>query len=72
MSFLSSSNPNLLVLAIEENTTHMQVDREQFQDTRIVSARSYAEAAGLLAAHKHGILRSAITSHVPTLDVMYL
>jgi hypothetical protein len=50
----------------------MQVEPEQFADPRIVRVRSYAEAAGLLAAHKHGILRSSITAHVPKLDVIYL
>ena len=38
----------------------------------IVIARSYAEAAGLLAAHKAGILLQSITSRVDPLSVTEL
>ena len=38
----------------------------------IVIARSYAEAAGLLAAHKAGILLQSITSQVDPLSVTEL
>ena len=69
LSFLAQ--PNTLVLAVEENSCTMQADAFALLGPgadRVVKARSYAEAAGLMAAHKAGILLSALTKAVPRLE----
>jgi hypothetical protein len=38
----------------------------------VVYVRSYAECAGVLAAHKAGILLDSITAHVPSIPVTRL
>ena len=38
----------------------------------IIIARSYAEAAGLIVAHKAGILRESITSKVSPVSIFEL
>jgi len=58
---------------VQDNLTAMQVDPSVLpSDERIVMVRSYAEAAGLLVAHKQGILREALTLMVPALPITYL
>lgn len=75
-----------LVIAVEENESAMKVTsdvlllKKDFMDVasgrrieyNIVHARSYAEAAGLLAAHKSGIMLESVSSVVPRLPVRYL
>ena len=67
LSFLASGRT--LIIAVEENTTVMDVTCESLLLSSIargnvVKARSYAEAAGLLAAHRHGILFESLTDSV--------
>ena len=85
----------VLVIAIEENSSVMEVRAENLLNEKInkidnssnnsdysynsdnlyrnvVYVRSYAECAGVLAAHKAGILLSSITSHVPKINVRKL
>ena len=94
----------VLVIAVEENKTAMQVTGEnllnvklkkEYESNKIVNnddknsennsendgsnlygnvvyVRSYAECAGILAAHKAGILLSSITSYVPKIKVTRL
>ena len=74
LAFLSRGK---LVIAVEDNKTAMQVTAQDLQvsdtsRTRVVHARSYAEAAGLLAAHKAGILFDSLTSFVPAIPVQRL
>lgn len=68
----------VLIIAVEENETAMRVtapallsesgeDDDLFRN--VVYARSYAECAGILAAHKAGILLSSISSFVPRIKV---
>ena len=40
--------------------------------TTLIKARSYAEAAGIIAAHREGILLDAITKSVPPITVLEL
>ena len=62
LQFLSRG---VLVVAGEDNETCMQADAAALGvQGRVVLARSYAEAAGLLAAHKAGILFESLTSTV--------
>lgn len=48
---------DVLVIGVEENVTGLGIGPEVvgMRRDRIVWARSYAEAAGFLAAHKEGI-----------------
>ena len=85
----------VLIIAIEENSSVMEVRAENLLNEKInkidsssnnsndsyssdnlyrnvVYVRSYAECAGVLAAHKAGILLSSITSHVPKINVRKL
>ena len=56
-SVLNCIANNKLVIAVEDNETSMSVSSTAFPKYKnIIRARSYAEAAGLLAAHKAGIL----------------
>ncbi len=65
-----------LVIAVGENESTMQVSTDTLLLTGraegarsgcVVQARSYTEAAGIVMAHKHGILLESLTSHVPPL-----
>ena len=78
----------VLIIAIEENTTAMKVTARALlnmsssnKDNKnnnsnlyqnVVYVRSYAECAGVLAAHKAGILLSSITSIVHKIPVTRL
>jgi hypothetical protein len=60
------------VIAVTENETSMQVSVDQLPlqyRNQFLIARSYAEAAGMLGAHKHGILLDSLTSQIPKLKV---
>lgn len=64
-----------IVIAVLDNETSMRVTKEAFSEaeqTRIVLARSYAEAAGLLAAHKAGILFEALSPTVSRVPITHL
>ena len=41
-----------LVVAVEDNTTAMRVDPSAFPACKVITVKSYLEAAGLIAAHK--------------------
>jgi hypothetical protein len=49
------------------NTLSNNINSELYQN--VVYVRSYAECAGVLAAHKAGILLSSITSNVPKIKI---
>jgi len=60
----------VLVIAVEDNETCMKADAVSLNlKDRVVHARSYAEATGLLAAHKAGILFQSLTSIVAPIAV---
>ena len=75
----------VLIIAVEENKSAMKVTPENLLQNNInanndndnlyqnvVYVRSYAECAGVLAAHKAGILLSSITANVPKIKVTRL
>ena len=65
-----------LYASSSDNSIHSSVSKSGSKSDskggNIVIARSYAEAAGLLAAHKAGILLQSITSRVDPLSVTEL
>ena len=75
---LSFIEQGTLIIAVEENSSVMRVSREDLiksgagEENKIVIARSYAEAAGLVLAHKQGILFESLTSKVSKTAVKYL
>lgn len=72
---LSLLDRGKLIIAVRENETSMSVSRASLPlkyQHQVIEARSYAEAAGLLVAHKAGILHAALTTHVPTVSVTLL
>lgn len=83
---LLSSKRRVLVIAVEDNRTTMKVDRaavmalggsnisnsSKLNGAQVVVARSYAEAAGLLAAHKAGILLESLTDTVKGIPITEL
>ena len=70
---LALAKQGSMVIAVEENRTQMDCDitalRGLVKDAHIVKARSYAEAAGLIQAHKTGILFESLTTNVPRLKI---
>jgi hypothetical protein len=73
LSFLSR---NVLVIAVLDNETSMNVEAtdliKNIKSKNVLFARSYAEAAGYLAAHKAGILFESITSKVSFIPIKQL
>lgn len=76
---LALSANGALIVAVEENETSMKATAESLEldagdrnDYRVVRARSYAEAAGIIAAHREGILLNSITSYVAPISVLEL
>ena len=77
------SQPHTLVVAVEDNTSAMRATAGALglgvgsgagagrdgAGARVVTARSYAEAAGLMAAHKAGILLPSLTAAVAPLEL---
>lgn len=76
-SLRRNGKKEVLIIAVEENETAMRVTApallsksgEDDLFRNVVYARSYAECAGILAAHKAGILLSSISSYVPKIKV---
>jgi hypothetical protein len=68
-SVLSFLSRGALVIAVEENTSVMQAEAATLGPgaSTVVHARSYAEAAGLIMAHKEGLLFDSLTAKVPPL-----
>ena len=63
-----------LVVAVDENKTSMRATSHELfsnldKNPNVVFARSYAEAAGVITAHKAGILLESITSTVPSIPI---
>lgn len=62
-----------LVIAVEENESAMDVSSDKLLGATaggrggVVRARSYAEAAGIVMAHRNGILLESLTAKVPAL-----
>ena len=81
---ISNNKKEVLVIAVEDNLTSMKVSTSGLWGDKneiikkygryhnIVHARSYAECAGLLAAHKAGILFESLTSHVSSIPITRL
>lgn len=73
---LSFLDRGALIIAVEENTTVMDVSEQHLVSSsakgRIVRVRSYAEAAGILVAHREGILFDSLTSSVNTIPITHL
>ncbi len=72
LSFLARGT---LVIAVTDNQTTMKVAKDDlpvaYRD-QVVIARSYAEAAGLLTAHKRGILFDSLGVEIPRLNIQHL
>lgn len=71
LAFLSRGT---LVIAVEENQTSMRVSADTLLGNTprrgtVVHAKSYAEAAGIIVAHKAGILLESITNYVSPLTI---
>ncbi len=62
-----SSRSNTLVVTVEDNSTVMNIPPKAvgLPEERVRVAKSYAEAAGLLATHKAGIDLDSISPTVP-------
>ena len=75
---LSFAERGALIVAVEENSSVMNVSRSDLlrlgigNNDQIIVARSYAEAAGLMMAHKRGILLESLTSKVSKTPVRFL
>ncbi len=55
------------IIAVEDNRTVMGVTQEKIGLDNVLHARSYAEAAGLLLALRHGIAPGSFTRPLPTM-----
>ena len=66
----SSNNSNNNNSNNNSSNNNNNINSELYQN--VVYVRSYAECAGVLAAHKAGILLSSITSNVPKIKVTRL
>jgi hypothetical protein len=63
----SDSDSNSNFKSKNSNSLSNNINSELYQN--VVYVRSYAECAGVLAAHKAGILLSSITSNVPKIKI---
>lgn len=70
MSF--AARADVLVVAVEENVTGLGVgpDAIGIPPSRVTWVRNYAEAAGVLAAHKAGIALRSLSSRVPKIPLI--
>lgn len=64
-----AANPNVLVIAVTENSTALNVSPQSvgIDRSQILVACSYAEAAGYIAAHKAGLDIPSLSGTVPRL-----
>lgn len=64
-----AANPNVLVVAVTENSTALNVSPQSvgIDPSQVLFARSYAEAAGYIAAHKVGLDIPSLSCTVPRL-----
>lgn len=67
-----AARPDVLVVAVEENVTGLGVGPEAIgiARSRVSWVRNYAEAAGVLAAHKAGIALRSLSSKVPNIPLI--
>ena len=68
--YSNSNKKNNISIDKDNNNNNNNNNSELYQN--VVYVRSYAECAGVLAAHKSGILLSSITSNVPKIKVTRL
>ena len=68
---LALASKGALIVSVEENETSMRATAKSLMITH-VQARSYAEAAGIIAAHKEGILLDAVTKSVSPISILEL
>jgi hypothetical protein len=62
---LSLLDSRVLIVAVEENTSAMDVPPEAVASPgQIVRVRSYMEAIGLLAAHRAGVNAACLTTTI--------
>lgn len=70
---LSLMSRGALIIAVEENETYMETPADALKWDRsncnIIRVRSYAEATGIIAAHREGINFESITSKVTPISV---
>jgi hypothetical protein len=65
---LSLLDSRALVVAVEENRCALDVSAERLRvDGRVTVVRSYAEALGVLAAHKAGVNPACLFSEMPSI-----
>ncbi|KAI0561635.1 hypothetical protein FGB62_76g096 [Gracilaria domingensis] len=66
-----AANPDVLIVAVAENTTTLNVDAASvgIDPSRVVVARSYAEAAGFVAANRAGIAIKSLQKYVQPVGV---
>ena len=75
---LSFAERGALIIAVEENSSVMNISRSDLLrlgvggSDQIIQARSYAEATGLVLAHRRGILLESLTSKVTKAPVRFL
>jgi len=76
LSFLSKG---VLIIAVESNKTTMKAsysdlfpNKNDNKNNNVIYVQSYFEAAGVLAAHKVGILYDSITPSIDTIPIKYL
>lgn len=67
-----AGRPRVLVVAVEENMTGLGVGPEAvgIAPDRVVWVRNYAEAAGVLAAHKAGISLRSLSAKIPHIPLL--
>lgn len=65
---LYAERRDIPVIAVEENQTVLEVFQSKLGLTKVLNARSYAEAAGILLALKAGISLESISRPLRTLD----
>ena len=65
-----AATPNTLVVAVEENETAVDIHPSMvgIDPKKVLFAKSYAEAAGFLAAHKVGVDIRSISKTIPKLE----
>ena len=56
-----------ICVAVEENTSCLDVSPEALNADGIITVRSYMEALGLLAAHKAGVNPACLTADIASI-----
>ena len=71
---LSLMSKGVLIVAVEENETSMETSSETLRQGQLINSnmiivKSYAEAAGIITAHKEGINFESITGRVSPIRI---